>query len=62
VGKDLRDLNLRAKYGVTVVAIRNINDDRINISPKADNEIKEGDILIVIGSNDDLKKLERKVE
>jgi len=62
VGKDLRDLNLRAKYGVTVVAIRNINDDKINISPKADNEIKEGDVLIVIGDNDDLKKLERKTD
>jgi trk system potassium uptake protein TrkA len=62
IGKDLRDLNLRAKYGVTVVAVRNVNEDRINISPKADNEIREGDILIVIGNNDDLKKLERKTE
>jgi trk system potassium uptake protein TrkA len=62
VGKDLRDINLRAKYGVTVVAIRNMNDDQINVSPKADNEIKEGDILIVIGDNDDLKKLERKTD
>lgn len=61
-GKDLRDLNLRAKYGVTVVAIRNTNDDKINVSPKADNKIKEGDILIVIGSNNDLKKLERKTD
>lgn len=62
IGKDLRDLNLRVKYGVTVVAIRNRNEDKINISPKADNEIREGDILIVIGNNDDLKKLERKSE
>lgn len=62
IGKDLRDLNLRAKFGITVVAIRNVNDDRINISPKADNKIKEGDVLIVIGDNDDLKKLERKTD
>lgn len=62
VGKDLRDLNLRAKYGVTVVAIRNVNSDKINISPKADSEIKEGDVLIVIGDNSDLKKLEKKAE
>ncbi len=62
IGKNLRDLNLRAKFGVTVVAVRNVNEDRINISPKADNEIKEGDIFIVIGNNDDLKKLERKTE
>jgi trk system potassium uptake protein TrkA len=62
IGKDLRDLNLRVKYGVTVVAMRNRNEEGINVSPKADTEIKEGDILIVIGSNDDLKKLERKSE
>ena len=62
IGKDLRDLNLRVKYGVTVVAMRNRNEEGINVSPKADTKIKEGDILIVIGSNDDLKKLERKSE
>jgi len=62
VGKDLRDVNMRAKYGVTVVAIRNMKDERINISPKADNEIKAGDIMIVIGDNDDLKKLEKETE
>lgn len=62
IGKELRDINMRVRYGVTVVAIRNLNDEKINISPKADNEIKEGDIMIVIGSNYDLKKLERKRE
>lgn len=63
IGKNLRDLNLRARYGVTVVAIRNENNaDYINISPKADNEIKEGDILIIVGENEDLKKMERKAE
>lgn len=62
IGKNLRDINMRAKFGVTVVAIRSKNDERINISPKADNEIKEGDIMIVIGDNDELKKLERKTE
>ena len=62
IGKELRDINMRVRYGVTVVAIRNMNDEKINISPKADNEIKEGDIMIVIGNNYDLKKLEKKTE
>lgn len=61
-GKALRNINMRARYGVTVVAIRNMNNESINISPKADSEIKDGDIMIVIGHNDDLKKLERKTE
>ncbi|HOM43507.1 MAG TPA: TrkA family potassium uptake protein, partial [Bacillota bacterium] len=40
-GKALRDINMRARYGVTVVAIRNMNNESINISPKADSEIKD---------------------
>ncbi len=63
VGKDLRDLNLRSRFGVNVVAIKNIKDeDAMNVSPKADDPINEGDVLIVIGSNDDLKRLEKKAE
>ncbi|MFZ5352103.1 MAG: potassium channel family protein [Bacillota bacterium] len=63
VGKDLRDLNLRARYGVNVVAIKNSKDaDAMNVSPKADDPINNGDILVVIGSNDDLRRLEKKAE
>jgi len=60
VGKNLRDLNLRVKYGVNVVAIKNNN--KINPAPMADEEIKEDTILVIIGSNDGIKKLEKKVE
>ena len=62
VGKDLRDINMRVRYGVTVVAIRNKKDEEINISPKADSKIKEGDIMIVIGNNNDLKNLRKNGE
>jgi trk system potassium uptake protein TrkA len=62
IGKNLRDLNLRVKYGVNVVALKNVNSDKINAAPMADNEIKEDTILVVIGSNEDLKRLEKKAE
>lgn len=61
-GKNLRDMNMRVKFGVTVVAIKSEDDEKINISPKADTLIKEDDIMIVIGNNDDLKKLEKETE
>ncbi len=60
IGKNLRDLNLRVKYGVNVVAIKNNN--KINPAPMADEEIKEDTVLVIIGSNDGIKKLEKKVE
>ncbi|MDF2532765.1 MAG: ktrC1 [Clostridia bacterium] len=62
IGKNLRDLNLRVKYGVNVVALKSINNDKINAAPMADNEIKDDTVLVVIGSNEDLKRLEKKAD
>lgn len=55
-GKTLKDLNLRVRFGVNVMAIK--HDNEINISPKGDDTINRNDILVVIGSNEDIKKLE----
>lgn len=62
VGKNLRDLNLRVKYGVNVVAIKDAVTDQINATPMADDNLSEESVLVVIGSNEDLKKLEKKVD
>jgi trk system potassium uptake protein TrkA len=62
IGKNLRDLNLRAKYGVNAVAIKDAKTGQINATPKADDDLSDDSILVVIGSNEDLKKLEKKVE
>jgi len=56
LGKNLIEINMRAKYGVNVMAIK--HGTEINIAVTADIVIKEGDILVVIGHNDDLKKIE----
>lgn len=61
-GKNLRDLNLRVKYGVNAVAIKNLDTEHINAAPKADDVLDEKSVLVVIGSNDDLKRLEKKAE
>lgn len=55
LGKTLRELSLRAKHGVNVIAIR--SGDKINISPLADDLIKKDDLLMVIGENKALEKL-----
>lgn len=60
VGKNLIELNLRAKFGVNVMAIK--SGPHINISPHAEDTIKEGDILVVIGLNTDLERLEQKTK
>ncbi len=55
VGKSLKELNIRASYHINVMAVR--RDDVLSITPGPDLVIEETDILIVIGSNDDLRKI-----
>lgn len=55
-GKTLRELNMRARYGINVMAIKKENE--VNVSPGADDMIDPGDIIVAIGGADDLAKLE----
>lgn len=57
VGSSLKDLNLRVRYGINVVAIKRDND--INVSPSADEVITEGDIIVAIGGTAELNSIER---
>lgn len=57
LGKTLVDLDIRANYGCNVVAIK--RGKEINVSPSADDALKEHDILIVIGADKDISRFER---
>lgn len=52
--KTLRELDIRAKFNLSVIAIR--HGDEINISPSPDKVINHGDVLVVIGENSDLER------
>lgn len=55
-GKNINELKLRSKYGINVMAIK--KGDEINISPSADEVISSDDIIVAIGSAEDLAKIE----
>jgi len=57
VGKTIGDLRLRSKHHVEVIAVREILPDRLNMVPRADFMIKDSDILIVIGKEEDIQKI-----
>lgn len=57
VGKSLVELNIRAKYGCNIVAVK--RGDEIIVSPDAQFSFKENDVLIVIGRDDDISRFER---
>lgn len=50
--KSLRELDLRATYNISVIAI--VTNGDIIITPSPDHIIHEGDLLVVIGSREDL--------
>lgn len=56
VGKTLQELAFRRELGINILAIRR-NDDII-ISPGANSRVLENDVLVAIGHNDNIKKLE----
>lgn len=56
----LLELNIRANYGCTIIAIK--TGEEINISPLAEDQIQMGDTLLLIGSNDNIRNLERDYE
>ena len=58
--KTMRQLDMRSKYGLNVIAIKREGKE-ILVSPKADSVILKEDILIVVGKNKDIEKLEKHV-
>jgi trk system potassium uptake protein TrkA len=71
IGSSLKKLGVRAKYGITIIAIKRKEPlvtkegktevkEIINILPEADYLIREDDVLIIIGSNEDIEKLKKR--
>ncbi|MDH7512644.1 MAG: TrkA family potassium uptake protein [Clostridiales bacterium] len=57
IGKSLKELDLRNKYGIQVIAVRELVPERTIYVPEADFVIKDSDILIVMGDEKKLEKL-----
>lgn len=54
-GKSLRDLDFRKKFGINVIAIK-AEEEKLNVSPGAEAVIKPKDIIIALGTKEDLDK------
>jgi trk system potassium uptake protein len=58
IGKSLVDINMRREFSISVIAIRRGDDIDINVEP--DRVLLKDDVLVVIGHNKDLKRLEKR--
>jgi trk system potassium uptake protein TrkA len=57
MGKTIAELHLRTKYHVEVIAVREMLPDRVTMVPRADFVIKDSDVLVVIGKEEDIQKI-----
>ncbi len=63
VGKSLKDSKLRSQYGVNLIAIKRkemdkgIAQEKWNVNPHPTDVIHKGDLLVLVGRNEDLDKL-----
>lgn len=56
--KSIKDLSVRARLGINIIAVKNGKD--INIAPGGDYIVREGDVLVIIGKYDALSKLRKR--
>lgn len=56
VGQNLIELNLRHKYGITIIAVKN-NKNEIKSPPDINYRFQPDDVVTLIGENRQLKKL-----
>ena len=57
IGKSLKELNVRAKLGVNIIAVQNAG--KTNVSPSADYQIHSEDIMVVLGDNYSLEAVQK---
>ncbi|MCX8044860.1 MAG: TrkA family potassium uptake protein [Desulfobacterota bacterium] len=57
--KTLRELDIRNRYNVQVIAVKEYVPENIIAVPHANYTIKDSDVLLVIGKQDDIEKLRK---
>ena len=57
LGKSIGELQLRSKYHVEVIAVRDVLTDHIHMVPPASFVVKDGEILVVIAKEKDIQKI-----
>ena len=56
-GKSIRELNVRAKFGVTVLSFK--HGKELMVLPHADDQIEEGMSVVVLGTNEQIAKMQK---
>ena len=57
LGKSIGELELRSKYHIEVIAVKDVLTDQVHMVPPANFILKDGEILVVIAKEKDIQKI-----
>ena len=57
--KTIGEMEVKARTGAMIIAVRKASDGEFNTNPNKDTRIDAGDLLIALGTEDDLSGLEK---
>jgi trk system potassium uptake protein TrkA len=71
LNKSLRDIDIRKRYGLNIIAIKKKmkivtkagevkEEQKMNVAPEPEDMIREGDILIVVGTNEHIEEFKKR--
>lgn len=56
IGKSLREIKLRSKYNLLVIAVKDVMQDKFHLMPNADFKLIPDSLMIIMGKRDDVEK------
>ncbi len=56
-GQSIRKLDVRARYGLNILVVKSGEGRTLSVVPSPDYVVHKGDVLVVIGSNEDIRRL-----
>lgn len=56
-GKSIRALDMRARYGLNILVVKAGDGRTLSVVPSPDYVVHKGDVLVVIGANEDIHRL-----
>ena len=57
-GRTIRELDVRARYHVNIIAVRRGGGEELNVAPGADYRLERGDVAVTLGRNEDINRLQ----
>ena len=58
LGKNLMELNVRARYKVNIIAVRKKGEEAFNVTPGPSTIMETGDTVVALGRTEDINRLQ----